>query len=159
MDDIPPRSYGPLIETTLRVITWNVWGLHGPWPEREPAIVATLRDARPDFVVLTESWSKGGDSQYARLAGPLGLPHCAFSGVAAQEPLRAPAAPATQDTLPCWEPSPSAVLTPRTTTACKPTSAIERATSESGTAVLAASGIWFSLGRKAVTAPAAALRA
>jgi endonuclease/exonuclease/phosphatase family metal-dependent hydrolase len=85
MDDIPPRSYGPLIETTLRVITWNVWGLHGPWPEREPAIVATLRDARPDFVVLTESWSKGGDSQCARLAGPLGLPHCAFSGVAAQE--------------------------------------------------------------------------
>jgi hypothetical protein len=31
MDDIPPRSYGPLIETTVRVITWNVWGLHGPW--------------------------------------------------------------------------------------------------------------------------------
>src|SRR5205807_2210813 len=30
MDDIPPRSYGPLIETTLRIITWNVWGLSGP---------------------------------------------------------------------------------------------------------------------------------
>jgi hypothetical protein len=38
MDDIPPQSYGPLIETTLRVITWNVWGRHGPWAEREPAI-------------------------------------------------------------------------------------------------------------------------
>jgi len=30
MDDIPPRSYGPLIETTLRVITWNVWGFARP---------------------------------------------------------------------------------------------------------------------------------
>ncbi|HEY4700982.1 MAG TPA: endonuclease/exonuclease/phosphatase family protein, partial [Streptosporangiaceae bacterium] len=31
------------------------------------------------------SWSKGDDSQSARLAGPLGLPHHAFSGVPAQE--------------------------------------------------------------------------
>jgi len=85
MDDIPPRSYGLLIETTLRIITWNVWGLYGPWREREAAIVATLRDARPDIVVLTESWAKGGDSQCARLAGPLGLPHQTFSGVTAEE--------------------------------------------------------------------------
>jgi endonuclease/exonuclease/phosphatase family metal-dependent hydrolase len=85
MDDIPPRSYGPLLETTLRIITWNVWGRYGPWPEREAAIVATLRDARPDIVVLTESWVKGDDSQSARLAGPLGLPHHTFSGVTAQE--------------------------------------------------------------------------
>ena len=27
MDDIPPRSYGRLIQTTMRVVTWNVWGL------------------------------------------------------------------------------------------------------------------------------------
>jgi endonuclease/exonuclease/phosphatase family metal-dependent hydrolase len=85
MDDIPPRSYGPLIETTVRIITWNVWGLYGPWPEREAAIMATLHDAHPDIVVLTESWSKGGYSQRDRLAGPLGLPHHAFSGVPAQE--------------------------------------------------------------------------
>lgn len=85
MDDIPPRSYGRLIETTLRIITWNVWGLYGPWREREAAIVAALRDARPDILVLTESWAKGGDSQVARLAGPLDLPHHTFSGVAAEE--------------------------------------------------------------------------
>src|SRR5690348_13491183 len=85
MDDIPPQSYGPLIESTARVITWNVWGLYGPWRDREAAIIATLRDARPDIAVLTESWAKDGDSQAARLAGPLGLPHHAFSGVAAQE--------------------------------------------------------------------------
>src|SRR5438270_13804787 len=52
MDDIPPRSYGPLIEMTVRIITWNVWGLYGPWQEREAVIAATLRDARPDIVVL-----------------------------------------------------------------------------------------------------------
>jgi endonuclease/exonuclease/phosphatase family metal-dependent hydrolase len=85
MEGIPPGSYGPLIETTLRVVTWNVWGRYGPWQDREAGIVATLRDARPDIVVLTESWVKGEDSQCARLAGPLGLPHCAFSGVPAQE--------------------------------------------------------------------------
>jgi endonuclease/exonuclease/phosphatase family metal-dependent hydrolase len=85
MDDIPPRSYGRLIETTARIITWNVWGLHGPWRERAAAIVTTLRGARPDILVLTESWAKGGDSQCARLAGPLDLPHHAFSGVTAEE--------------------------------------------------------------------------
>lgn len=85
MNDIPPRSYGPILETTLRIVTWNVWGRHGPWQAREPAILATLQDARPDIVVLTESWTKGDDSQCARLAGPLELPHYAFSGVSAEE--------------------------------------------------------------------------
>jgi endonuclease/exonuclease/phosphatase family metal-dependent hydrolase len=84
-DDIPPRFYGPLIETTMRVVTWNVWGRHGPWREREPGVTCTLRDAHPDIVVLTESWSQDRDSQCARLAGPLGLPYHAFSGVPAQE--------------------------------------------------------------------------
>jgi endonuclease/exonuclease/phosphatase family metal-dependent hydrolase len=83
--DIPPRFYGPLIGTAVRVVTWNVWGLYGPWQEREAAITATLAAARPDVVVLAESWAKGDDSQAARLAGPLGLPHFAFSGVPAQE--------------------------------------------------------------------------
>jgi endonuclease/exonuclease/phosphatase family metal-dependent hydrolase len=83
--DIPPRFYGPLIETTVRIATWNAWGRYGPWQEREAALIATLAAARPDVVVLTESWAKGGDSQCARLAEPLELPHMAFSGVPAQE--------------------------------------------------------------------------
>ena len=83
--DIPPHSYGALIESTLRVVTWNVWGRCGPWEERESAIFATLHDAQPDIVVLSESWAKGEDSQCARLAMPLDLPHHTFSGVAAQE--------------------------------------------------------------------------
>jgi endonuclease/exonuclease/phosphatase family metal-dependent hydrolase len=83
--DIPPHFYGPLIDTTVRIVTWNVWGLYGPWEQREAAIAATLAKAGPDVVVLTESWSKGSDSQCARLAGRLDLPHHAFSGVPAQE--------------------------------------------------------------------------
>lgn len=83
--DIPPHFYGPLIETTVRLVTWNVWGLYGPWQQREAAIIATLANARPDIVVLAESWARGEDSQCSRLAGPLGLPHYAFSGVPAQE--------------------------------------------------------------------------
>ena len=84
-EDIPPRSYGPLIESTAQIVTWNVWGRYGPWEEREAAIIAPLRGAEPDVVVLTESWAKQGDSQCARLAGPLGLPHHVFSGVTAEE--------------------------------------------------------------------------
>jgi endonuclease/exonuclease/phosphatase family metal-dependent hydrolase len=83
--DIPPYFYGELIRTTARVVTWNVWGLYGPWQEREAAITSTLLEARPDLLVLAESWSKGDDSQSARLAGPLGLPYHAFCGVPAQE--------------------------------------------------------------------------
>src|SRR3954469_564647 len=85
MDDIPPRSYGPLIETTARVITWNVWGRYGPWQEREAGIVATLGEADPDIVVLVESWAKGEDSQCRRLADPIALPYHAYSGIRAQE--------------------------------------------------------------------------
>jgi len=85
MEDIPPHSYGSVIETTARIVTWNVWGRYGPWAEREAVIIATLRAAEPDVVVLVESWAKGEDSQPRRLADPLGLPYHAYSGVRAQE--------------------------------------------------------------------------
>ncbi|MFI2566337.1 endonuclease/exonuclease/phosphatase family protein [Paenarthrobacter sp. NPDC018779] len=83
--DIPPHFYGELITSSVRVVTWNVWGLYGPWEQRETAIVSALKEAQPDIVVLAESWQKGLDSQCRRLAGPLGLPHHSFTGVAAQE--------------------------------------------------------------------------
>jgi len=81
----PPDFYGPVITSTLRVVTWNVWGRYADWQRRERAVVATLAQARPDVVVLAESWATATDSQCARLAGPLGLPHHTFSGVPAQE--------------------------------------------------------------------------
>ena|SRR5262245_45741714 len=60
-------------------------GPSGPWRERKPRSLRCCKDAHPDIVVLTEPWAKDGDSQRAHLAGPLGLPHHALSGVAAGE--------------------------------------------------------------------------
>ncbi|TDD93618.1 endonuclease/exonuclease/phosphatase family protein [Actinomadura rubrisoli] len=74
------RPYGPLIETTLRVASWNVWDRYGPWRERETAIIATLRDAAPDIVVLNEAWEDGEDAQADRLGDALRLPHRVFRG-------------------------------------------------------------------------------
>ena len=38
----PERPHGELITTTLRVMTWNVWGRFGPWHEREAALIRTF---------------------------------------------------------------------------------------------------------------------
>ncbi|GGS54360.1 hypothetical protein GCM10010156_11390 [Planobispora rosea] len=65
------QPYGPLIDTSLRVVTWNVWGRHGPWEQRWKAIGSVLRQADPDVVALQESWSEG----VAGLAGELGRHH------------------------------------------------------------------------------------
>jgi endonuclease/exonuclease/phosphatase family metal-dependent hydrolase len=78
------EPYGPLIETTVRVLTWNVWGRYGDWAERERGITATLKEVGADIVVLTESWSKG-ESQPGWLGPGLGLPHYTFYGGQALE--------------------------------------------------------------------------
>ncbi|WP_329093590.1 DDE-type integrase/transposase/recombinase [Streptosporangium sp. NBC_01469] len=66
------EPYGPLITTTFRLVTWNVWGRYGPWESREVAIRATLERHDPDVVGLVEAW----DGQGARL----GLPYHVFEG-------------------------------------------------------------------------------
>lgn len=74
------QPYGPPIETTARVASWNVWDRYGPWREREAAIIDALRAAAPDVVVLIEAWEDEEDAQAARLGGALGLPHGVFRG-------------------------------------------------------------------------------
>jgi endonuclease/exonuclease/phosphatase family metal-dependent hydrolase len=74
------QPYGPLVSTTLRVISWNVWARYGPWAERERAIGDTLAACDPDVVALPESWASTEDSQVVRLSGRLGLPEHAFAG-------------------------------------------------------------------------------
>ena len=74
------EPYGPLIETTVRVATWNVWARYGPWVERERAILAVLSAAAPDIVVLVEAWQDAEESLAARLSGRLRLPYHAFAG-------------------------------------------------------------------------------
>ncbi|WP_327717689.1 endonuclease/exonuclease/phosphatase family protein [Streptomyces sp. NBC_00490] len=59
----------------MRVVTWNLWWRFGPWVERQKAIVAVLRELRPDVVGLQEVWAdrRSGDNLAAWLAGELGL--------------------------------------------------------------------------------------
>lgn len=65
IDETAP--YGPLIQTRVRVTTWNVWGRSGPWRERQPVIADTLASVSPDLVALQESWADAEESQAARL--------------------------------------------------------------------------------------------
>ena len=72
--------YGDLVDTTLRAMTWNVWGRFGPWEQRERAITAVLRASAPDIVLLQECWcDDAGANQAARLGELLDMHHC-FSG-------------------------------------------------------------------------------
>jgi len=67
------RPYGELIRTTLRVLTWNVWGRFGPWQNREAALIRTLEKVQPDVVALQECWcDRSGQTQAAQLAQALG---------------------------------------------------------------------------------------
>ena len=73
MPDADPRN---LIETRLRVLTWNIWWRFGPWEARQSAIAATLRRIDADVIGLQEVWSEvGGASQAAILAEDLGYHH------------------------------------------------------------------------------------
>ncbi len=67
-------KFGPLLETRLRIVTWNLWGRGGPFEARLDAIAAVLRDVAPDLVVLQEVWEEtGGRNQAEALAGALGF--------------------------------------------------------------------------------------
>jgi endonuclease/exonuclease/phosphatase family metal-dependent hydrolase len=76
----PYAPYGEVVATTMRVVTWNVWGRHGDWRRRQAGIEEVLASAAPDVVCLVESWSAPGDSQAARVAQRLGLAHHVFVG-------------------------------------------------------------------------------
>jgi len=72
----PYAPYGPLVESTVRVVTWNVWGRYGGWQERQELLEAALADVTPDIVCLDEAWStRDDDTQASRVAGRLGLGH------------------------------------------------------------------------------------
>ena len=70
------QPYGDLVVTTLRVVTWNVWGKFGPWQQRQESLKAALAEAEPDLVLLQESWCDvDGDHQCRTLSEHLALPH------------------------------------------------------------------------------------
>ena len=76
--DLNPR-FGPLIETRLSVLTWNLWGRFGPWEARLDAITTTLRACGADVLTLQEVWEADGRNEAAEVAGALGFSH-AYAG-------------------------------------------------------------------------------
>jgi len=76
----PYAPYGPVVATTVRIATWNVWGRYGRWEDRQAGLEATLAQVTPDIVCLVESWSVGTDTQAERIARRLGVDHHLFVG-------------------------------------------------------------------------------
>ena len=71
----PTTPYGPLIESRVRLVTWNLWWRLGDWTARAGAITQTLEELRPDLVCLQEVWQAGAHNQAAELAERLGMVH------------------------------------------------------------------------------------
>jgi endonuclease/exonuclease/phosphatase family metal-dependent hydrolase len=70
-----------LLDTRLRVLTWNLWWRFGPWERRQPAIRATLARVDADVVAIQETWDDpGGSSQVRDLADALGYHHVFGTG-------------------------------------------------------------------------------
>ena len=79
------EPYGPVVETTMRIVTWNVWGRFGRWRERQAGIEETLTAAAPDVVCLVESWADPRANQPGLVAARLGYAHSVFAGDWQQE--------------------------------------------------------------------------
>jgi endonuclease/exonuclease/phosphatase family metal-dependent hydrolase len=70
-----------LIDTRLRVLTWNIWWRFGPWEARAAAIAATLRRIDADVIGLQEVWDvDDGPGQAEALASDLGFHHLYAEG-------------------------------------------------------------------------------
>jgi len=52
----------------MRVMTWNLWWHFGPWQERQPLLLDTIRRADPDVLCLQEVWSDEDDDQLDLIA-------------------------------------------------------------------------------------------
>jgi endonuclease/exonuclease/phosphatase family metal-dependent hydrolase len=79
------QPYGPVAETTMRIVTWNVWGRYGRWRERQAGIEDALAAAAPDIVCLVESWSHPDGTQPELVAARLGFGPSVFVGDWQQE--------------------------------------------------------------------------
>src|SRR5262245_16829555 len=80
VDFDPYAPYGALVDTTVRVVTWNVWGRYGDWEGREAGIEKVLAAAAPDLVGLTESGAAADGTQADRVARSIGSDHALFVG-------------------------------------------------------------------------------
>lgn len=71
----PYAPYGAVIETTCRVVTWNVWGRYGEWSTRLHALIEELQRFTPDIVCLEEAWTTPRENQADMVGEALGLSH------------------------------------------------------------------------------------
>ena len=71
----PTTPYGALVESRVRLVTWNLWWRLGDWKRRADAIAQMLEELRPDLVCLQEVWREGPRNQAAELAERLGMGH------------------------------------------------------------------------------------
>src|SRR5690349_14934604 len=67
----PLEPYGPLVGTTVRVATWNVWSNFDRWERRFPVITTELGRVGADIVCLTEVWATDDVDIVERIATPL----------------------------------------------------------------------------------------
>lgn len=72
LPDGTATAFGPAAAGRLTVLTWNLWWRFGPWEERLPAIVATIRALDPDIACLQEVWTADGTSSARVVADELG---------------------------------------------------------------------------------------
>ena len=79
------QPYGPVAGTTMRIVTWNVWGRYGRWRERQAGIEDALAAAAPDIVCLVESWSHPDGTQPELVSARLGFGASVFVGDWQQE--------------------------------------------------------------------------
>ncbi len=61
-----------IIETRLRILTWNVWWHFGPWEQREPAILQAMTGLNADIIALQEVWGDGTANFAEKVADHLG---------------------------------------------------------------------------------------
>jgi endonuclease/exonuclease/phosphatase family metal-dependent hydrolase len=82
----PYAPYGPLVDSVVRVVTWNVWGRYGAgWERRQLALEDVLAGVAPDVICLVEAWREGESDQPGKIADRLEMPYHHFVGDWIQE--------------------------------------------------------------------------
>jgi len=67
-----------LIQSSVTIMTWNLWWQFGPWKDRAPAILQNLKKIDADLIGLQEVWDDGTTNFAAQLASELGY-HYAYA--------------------------------------------------------------------------------
>ncbi len=67
------HSKSGLLQTGVKVLTWNLWWRFGPWEARSAAILASLKKIDADIICLQEVWDDGHRNFAKEIADALGF--------------------------------------------------------------------------------------